>query len=63
MKLVQTKVARREAELDRPARRPAYCALSNRKLAETGIEMPRWEDAVGRYARRLRARVSPTPSG
>jgi dTDP-4-dehydrorhamnose reductase len=31
------------------AERPAYCALSNRKLASLGIDMPSWQDAVGRY--------------
>lgn len=31
------------------AKRPRYCALSNRKLAEAGIAMPTWEDALSRY--------------
>ena len=31
--------------------RPRFCALSNRKLAAAGIEMPHWRDAVARYAR------------
>lgn len=37
---------------DRPlkAARPAYCALSNAKLASVGIAMPTWQDAVTRYA-------------
>jgi dTDP-4-dehydrorhamnose reductase len=30
-------------------KRPRYSVLSKRKLAATGIEMPRWEDALGRY--------------
>ena len=32
------------------APRPAYCALSNAKLAGAGVSLPRWEDAVARYA-------------
>ena len=32
--------------------RPAYCALSNAKLAAAGVPMPTWEDAVARYAAR-----------
>lgn len=37
---------------DRPhkVRRPQFCALSNRKLAAAGIEMPAWTDALRRYA-------------
>lgn len=31
------------------ARRPRYCALSNRKLADAGIAMPSWRDALARY--------------
>lgn len=31
------------------APRPRYCALSNRKLARAGFEMPGWEDALGRW--------------
>ena len=31
------------------ARRPSYCALSNRKLAESGFVMPSWQDAVARW--------------
>jgi len=43
-----------ELELRGPC--PRFCALSNRKLAAAGIEMPRWRDAVERYARALRRR-------
>lgn len=32
------------------APRPAYCALSNAKLAGVGVSLPSWEDAVARYA-------------
>ena len=38
-------------ELALRAPRPRFCALSNRKLAAAGIEMPHWRDAVARYAR------------
>lgn len=31
------------------ARRPRYCALSNHKLAEAGIAMPSWQDALQRH--------------
>ena len=37
-------------ELKLRAPRPRFCALSNRKLAEAGIEMPHWRDALARYA-------------
>jgi len=33
------------------ARRPKYCALSNQKLAQAGILMPSWQDALERYLR------------
>ena len=41
-------------ELELRAPRPRFCALSNRKLAAAGVEMPHWRDAVARYARSLR---------
>ena len=44
-------------ELALPAPRPRFCALSNRKLAAAGVEMPHWRDAVARYARTLRRRT------
>ena len=31
------------------ARRPQFCALSNRKLAAAGFSMPSWEDAMRRW--------------
>ena len=37
-------------ELKLRAPRPRFCALSNRKLAAAGIEMPHWREAVARYA-------------
>jgi dTDP-4-dehydrorhamnose reductase len=49
-------VPRRMAEIELRAPRPRYCALSNAKLAGAGIEMPTWQDALGRY---LRVRVKP----
>ncbi len=30
------------------ARRPRYCALSNAKLAAAGVQLPDWQDALGR---------------
>jgi dTDP-4-dehydrorhamnose reductase len=33
------------------ARRPRYCALSNQKLADAGIRMPTWQEALARYVR------------
>jgi dTDP-4-dehydrorhamnose reductase len=37
------------SEMKMKARRPRYCALSNRKLADAGITMPTWHDALARY--------------
>jgi dTDP-4-dehydrorhamnose reductase len=31
------------------ARRPKYCALANQKLADAGIVMPTWQEALARY--------------
>lgn len=31
------------------AARPRYCALSNAKLADAGVRMPPWQDALRRY--------------
>ena len=44
------------------APRPAYCALSNAKLAAAGVPMPSWEDAVARYAAR-RMGAGPSSAG
>ena len=38
------------------AERPLFSALSNRKLARAGVEMPHWRDALKRYARTRRQR-------
>jgi dTDP-4-dehydrorhamnose reductase len=35
------------------AHRPQYCALSNEKLRSAGIEMPTWQDALGRHVKHL----------
>ncbi len=45
-------------ELNLRAPRPRFCALSNRKLAAAGVEMPHWRDAVARYAG-IRLRCGP----
>ena len=46
------------------ASRPQYCALSNRKLADAGIAMPSWQDALARYvAGRRQATVTSSHSG
>jgi dTDP-4-dehydrorhamnose reductase len=37
------------AQMARPAPRPAYSVLSATSLHKHGIEMPEWEDALGRY--------------
>jgi dTDP-4-dehydrorhamnose reductase len=37
------------AEAGLPTPRPQFAALSNAKLAASGIPMPTWQDAIGRY--------------
>jgi dTDP-4-dehydrorhamnose reductase len=44
-RLVPVEVASMKLRADRPR----YCALSNRKLAAAGFEMPTWQDALARY--------------
>jgi dTDP-4-dehydrorhamnose reductase len=39
----------RMSEMTLRAARPLYCVLSNEKLRSVGIEMPPWQDALGRY--------------
>lgn len=41
------------ADVQLPAARPQFCALSNAKLAAAGIQMPSWQDALGRYVKSL----------
>jgi dTDP-4-dehydrorhamnose reductase len=38
----------RMSEMRLKAKRPIYCALSNEKLRAHGIDMPAWQDALGR---------------
>jgi dTDP-4-dehydrorhamnose reductase len=47
------------AEFPSPVRRPAYSVLSKRKLRSIGIEMPSWEEGLGRYltARKLKTQT------
>lgn len=44
----------RNDDLKLRAERPLFGVLSNRKLAQAGVEMPHWRDAVTRYARARR---------
>jgi dTDP-4-dehydrorhamnose reductase len=37
------------AESKRAAQRPLYAVLSNRVLADAGISLPHWKDALGRF--------------
>jgi dTDP-4-dehydrorhamnose reductase len=39
----------RVADVKLRAPRPQYCALSNEKLASSGIPMPSWQDALARH--------------
>jgi dTDP-4-dehydrorhamnose reductase len=39
----------RMADVTLRAPRPLYCAMSNQKLREAGVEMPGWQDALRRY--------------
>ena len=48
------------AEASFVAERPRFCALSNRKLAAAGFEMPAWQDALQRW---LASRRRLAPSG
>jgi dTDP-4-dehydrorhamnose reductase len=41
------------ADLKLRAPRPRFAALSNKKLAEEGIDMPSWQDALRRYVATL----------
>jgi dTDP-4-dehydrorhamnose reductase len=44
----------RMQDLELKAERPAFCALSNERLARAGIAMPTWQDALARALRPLR---------
>ncbi|MCA1650454.1 MAG: NAD(P)-dependent oxidoreductase, partial [Acidobacteria bacterium] len=37
------------ADLETPATRPRFCALSNEKLRSVGIQMPEWQSAIRRH--------------
>jgi dTDP-4-dehydrorhamnose reductase len=41
-----------------PAPRPRYCALANDKLRAVGVDMPTWQDALGRYIDVRQARTT-----
>ena len=43
------------AESARPAVRPAYGVLSNRRLSQLGIELPPWREALSRFLHERRA--------
>jgi dTDP-4-dehydrorhamnose reductase len=53
-KLTPVKVA----DVTLRAQRPQFCALSNAKLRQAGIEMPTWQDALARFARAVTAAPS-----
>jgi len=46
----------RLSEMALKAARPQYCALSNDKLRAAGVDMPTWQDALGRYLAALSKR-------
>lgn len=51
----------RMADVVLRAQRPQFCALSNHKLRDAGVEMPSWQDAVARFVAELgTARATPT---
>jgi dTDP-4-dehydrorhamnose reductase len=47
----------RVSEVALKAARPQYCALSNDKLRAAGVDMPTWQDALGRYLAALSNRT------
>jgi dTDP-4-dehydrorhamnose reductase len=49
-RLTQTRMA----DVRLRAVRPQYCALSNAKLRAAGVDMPSWQDALGRYISAMR---------
>jgi dTDP-4-dehydrorhamnose reductase len=46
------------AEANRPARRPAYAVLGNHVLAQRGVTLPHWKDALTRFIEEVRIRRS-----
>jgi len=53
----------RMADMTLKAARPHYCVLSNAKLAEAGIVMPPWQDAIARYLKALPNVAVPRAAG
>jgi dTDP-4-dehydrorhamnose reductase len=51
----------RMAEVTLRAQRPQFCALSNEKLRQVGVEMPSWQDAVDRFAFAARTSAAADP--
>ncbi len=45
------------AESKRAAQRPLYAVLSNRVLADAGISLPHWKDALGRFLSQVKVEV------
>ena len=45
------------AESKRAARRPLYAVLSNRVLADAGISLPHWKDALSRFLSQVKVEV------
>ena len=50
------------ADVPQRATRPRFAALSNAKLAATGIAMPSWQDALARYVAERASAVTPPPA-
>jgi dTDP-4-dehydrorhamnose reductase len=50
------------ADLKTTAPRPVFCALSNRKLAAFGIDMPSWQSAIRRHLASRRAETTTSAS-
>ncbi|MER3423274.1 MAG: dTDP-4-dehydrorhamnose reductase, partial [Nitrospiraceae bacterium] len=46
------------AEANRAAPRPAYSVLANRVLAQSGITLPHWRDALARFMKEQGVRSS-----
>jgi dTDP-4-dehydrorhamnose reductase len=55
--MVSRLVPVRFSEMALKAARPQYCALSNDKLRAAGVDMPTWQDALGRYLAALSKRT------
>jgi dTDP-4-dehydrorhamnose reductase len=45
------------AESKRPAQRPLYTVLANHVLADAGIHLPHWKDALGRFLDQIKVEV------